>query len=62
MNEEARKNEAKATRMMIRLTHTLAAGEEIHAVLPDTLEGFKEQLARGELKLIKASLDEIIEA
>lgn len=41
---------AKATRSLIRLKHSLAADEEINAVLPDTLEEFEAALARGELK------------
>lgn len=51
---------AKATRTLIRLKHSLKADEELNAVLPDTLEEFDEALARGELKELKASIDDAI--
>jgi hypothetical protein len=38
----------------------LAAEEEINVVLPDTLEDFEEAVARGELKEVKARLDDVI--
>jgi hypothetical protein len=50
----------KATRTLIRLKHSLAADEEINAVLPDTLEEFDAAHARGELKELKAGLDDVI--
>lgn len=50
----------KATRTLIRLKHSLAADEEINAVLPDSLAEFDAALARGELKELKASLDDVI--
>ena len=50
----------KAARTLIRLKHSLAADEEINAVLPDKLEEFDEALARNELKELKAGLDDVI--
>lgn len=50
----------KAARTLIRLKHSLAADEEINAVLPDTLEEFDEALARGELKQLRAGLDDVL--
>ena len=50
----------KAARSLIRLKHSLAADEEINAVLPDTLEEFDDALARGELKQLRASLDDVL--
>lgn len=50
----------KATRALIRLRHSLAADVEINAVLPDTLEEFDRALARGELKGLVASLDDVL--
>jgi len=40
----------KPNRMVIRLKHSLAADEEIHAMLPDTLEEADEAPARSELE------------
>ena len=51
---------AKATRSLIRLKHSLAADEEINAVLPDTLDEFDEALARGQVKELKASIDDVL--
>lgn len=51
---------AKATRTLVRLKHSLAADEEINAVLPDTLAEFEEALARGELKELKAGLADVL--
>jgi arginine/lysine/ornithine decarboxylase len=51
---------AKATRTLIRLKHSLAADEELNAVLPDTLEEFDEALARGELRELKAGLKDVL--
>jgi len=39
----------KTARTLIRLKHSLAADEEINAVLPDTLSSFDAALARGEM-------------
>lgn len=50
----------KATRTLIRLKHSLAADEEINAVLPDTLDEFDKALARGELKELKAGLNDVL--
>lgn len=38
--------------------HSLAADEEINAVLPDKLEEFDEALPRGERKEAKANLND----
>lgn len=51
---------AKSTRTLIRLKHSLAADEEINAVLPDTLDEFEESLAKGDLKELKARLDDVL--
>lgn len=51
---------AKASRSLIRLKHSLKADEEINAVLPDTLEEFDTALARGELRSLKAGLNDVL--
>lgn len=51
---------AKATRTLVRLKHSLAADEEINAVLPDTLSEYDQALARGEIKELKARLSDVI--
>lgn len=51
---------AKAARTLIRLKHSLAADEEINAVLPDTLAEFDEALARGDVKKLVSGLDDVI--
>lgn len=38
------------SRTVIRLKHSLAADEEIKAVLPDTLDEFEAAYAKGERK------------
>ena len=50
----------KAARTLIRLKHSLAADEEINDVLPDTLDEFDDALARGELKELKAGLNDVL--
>lgn len=40
----------KTVRTLVRLKHSLAADEELNAVLPDTLAEYEDALARGELK------------
>ena len=61
MNEdEQRRAKPARRRVIVRLKHSLAAGEEINAVLPDTLDEFEEALARGELKKLKAGLDDVL--
>lgn len=40
---------AKTARALVRLKHSLAADREINDLLPDTLDGFDEAVARGEL-------------
>jgi hypothetical protein len=51
---------AKAARTLIRLKHSLRADEEINAVLPDKLEEFDEALSRGEIRELKAGLDDVL--
>lgn len=51
---------AKATRTLIRLKHSLKADEEINTLLPDTLAEFENALAHGELKQIKARIDDVL--
>lgn len=58
--EMERAKVAKATRGLIRLKHSLAADEEINAVLPDTLEEFDAALQRGELRGLVAGLGDVI--
>jgi hypothetical protein len=58
--ETQRAKVTNATRTLIRLKHSLAAGVKINAMLPDTLEEFDDALARGELRELKASLDDVI--
>lgn len=53
---------AKTARSLIRLRHSLAADEEINALLPDTLQEFDEAVARGELRSVETRLDDIIGA
>lgn len=50
----------KATRMIVRLKHSLAADEEINAILPDTLDEFEAALARGELLTLKTGLADVL--
>ena len=49
------------TRTLIRLKHSLAADQELNDVLPDTLGEFDEALARGELRELRASLDDVLD-
>jgi hypothetical protein len=51
---------AKTTRTLVRLKHSLAADEELNTLLPATLDDFDEALAAGELKGIKARLDDVL--
>ena len=51
---------AKTARTLVRLKHSLAADEELNTMLPDTLAEFDEALARGELKELRASLDDVL--
>ena len=39
---------------------TMAADEEINAVLPDTLEEFDKAHSRGELSTLRASLTDVL--
>lgn len=58
--EMERAKVTKTARTLIRLKHSLKADEEINSILPDTLEEFDEALARGELKELKAGIDDAI--
>ena len=58
--EMKRANVAKTTRTLIRLKHSLAADEEINAVLPDTLDEFDAALASGELKDAAKRIDDVL--
>jgi hypothetical protein len=58
--DERRRAKAAPRRVIVRLKHSLAADEEINAVMPDTLEEFDEALARGELRELKAGLDDVL--
>jgi hypothetical protein len=51
---------AKITRSLIRLKHSLSADEEINDILPDTLMEFDSSLQTGELKQIKAGLEDLL--
>lgn len=51
---------AKTARALVRLRHSLAADEEINDLLPGTLQEFDDAVAQGELKSVRARLDEII--
>lgn len=51
-----------ATRTRIRLEHSLAADEEISTFLPDTLEEFDAAYANGELKQLRAGLNDALGA
>lgn len=46
----------KASRTLIRLKHSLAADEEINALLPDTLEAFDAAVAKGEQKRLTSNV------
>lgn len=50
----------KTARTLIRLKHSLAADEEINAVLPATLQEFDAAVGRGNLLPLQASLDEVL--
>lgn len=39
-----------AKRVLIRLKHSLQAGEEINTVLPDTLDEFEQAFREGRLR------------
>ncbi len=50
----------KATKMLVRLKHSLAADEEINDVLPDRLEDFDAALQVGVIKRLTTSLDDVL--
>ena len=58
--EMERAKVAKTARILVRLKHSLRADEELNTMLPDTLEEFDAALARGELKSLRASLDDVL--
>ncbi len=58
--EMERSKVMKTTRTVIRLKHSLAADEEINAVLPDTLTEFEDKIARGELKEVATKLEDVL--
>jgi len=60
VTDDERRRRAAPRRVLIRLKHSLAEGEEIHTVPPDTLEEFDDALARGELSELKSGLDDVL--
>jgi len=58
--EMERAKVAKTVRTIVRLKHSLRADEEINAVLPDTLDEFEAAIARGDLKELTTSLDDVL--
>lgn len=51
---------AKTTRTLVRLKHSLAADEELNAILPDTLEEFDAALAAGDVKDARQAIDDVL--
>lgn len=58
--EMERAKVAKTARTIIRLKHSLAADEEINAVLPDTLVEFEDALAQGNILELRARMDDVL--
>jgi hypothetical protein len=58
--EMERARAAKIARALIRLKHSLAADEEINAVLPDTLMEFDKSIQSGELKQLRPTVDDLL--
>ncbi len=58
--EMERAKVVKATRVLIRLKHSLAADEEINDVLPDTLKEFDKALSGRELRTLRATVDDVL--
>lgn len=58
--EMRRAHVTKVARTVIRLKHSLRADEELNDFLPDTLAEFDDALARGELKELRASIDDVL--
>lgn len=50
----------KSVRTIIRLKHSLAADEELNAILPDTLAEFDAAVSSGKLLTLKADLAEAL--
>lgn len=50
----------KITRTLIRLKHALKADEEINDVLTSRLDEFDEGIQSGELKHLKAGVEDIL--
>lgn len=59
--EMERERTAKITRSLIRLKHSLAADEEINAVLPDTLIEFDKSLQAGTLRQIRPTVSDLLD-
>lgn len=51
---------SKITRSLIRLKHSIKADEEINNILPETLNAFDTALQLGELKKLRASIEDIL--
>jgi hypothetical protein len=51
---------AKITRTLVRLKYSLKADEEINNILPETLDEFDLSIQSGELKQLRANLDDIL--
>jgi hypothetical protein len=58
--EMERQRTAKIARSLIRLKHSLAADEEINAVLPDTLMEFDRSIQSGELSQLRPTVDDLL--
>lgn len=58
--EMERARVVKTARTLVRLKHSLAADEELNTILPDTLDEFDAALARGEIRELRASLDDVL--
>jgi len=58
--EMEKQRTAKIIRFLIRLKHSLAADEEINAVLPDTLIEFDKSLQAGTLRQLRPTVDDLL--
>lgn len=59
--EMERHRVSKVTRSLLRLKYSLMADEAINEVLPDTLEEFDAAIQQGELKVLEADLNGLIQ-
>jgi DNA polymerase/3'-5' exonuclease PolX len=59
--EMERQKTAKIARSLIRLKHSLAADEEINAVLPDTLNEFDAALQSGSLRQLRPTVSDLLD-